>query len=141
MSADDGAVIEGRARPARCLPPLQDRSSVRLYLRHILSPILTTRSPELSVEDDGIRRRSTSVNRPRRCSPILERCWRNAALGLEDVVDITSFLVNMDDFAGYNEVYAEFFDSTGPARTTVAVHQLPNPLLLIEIKAMARLRD
>ena len=57
---------------------------------------------------------------------------------LDDVVDITTFLVNMDDFAGYNEVYAEFFQgSSGPARTTVAVHQLPHPDLRIEIKAMA----
>ena len=57
--------------------------------------------------------------------------------GLEDVVEISSYLVNMNDFGGYNEVYGEFFDSTGPARTTVAVHQLPHPHLLIEIKAVA----
>ena len=57
---------------------------------------------------------------------------------LADVVDVTSFLVNMNDFAGYNEVYAEFFSAqNGPARTTVAVHQLPHPNLVIEIKAMA----
>jgi len=57
---------------------------------------------------------------------------------MEDVVDITSFLVNMNDFAGYNEVYAEFFSKqNGPARTTVAVHQLPHPNLVVEIKAMA----
>lgn len=57
--------------------------------------------------------------------------------GLADVVEITSFLVNMNDFAGYNQVYGEFFDFDGPARTTVAVHQLPHPHLLIEIKAVA----
>lgn len=57
--------------------------------------------------------------------------------GLEDVVEISSYLVNMNDFGGYNEVYGEFFDSNGPARTTVAVHQLPHPHLLIEIKAVA----
>lgn len=58
--------------------------------------------------------------------------------GLEDLVDLTTFLVNMNDFAGYNEVYAAYFSAqTGPARTTVAVHQLPHPHLLIEIKAMA----
>ena len=57
---------------------------------------------------------------------------------LNDVVDVTSFLVNMNDFAGYNEVYAQYFDKeTGPARTTVAVHQLPHPNLVVEIKAMA----
>ena len=57
--------------------------------------------------------------------------------GLAEVVEITSFLVNMNDFAGYNQVYGEFFDFDGPARTTVAVHQLPHPHLLIEIKAVA----
>jgi 2-aminomuconate deaminase len=59
--------------------------------------------------------------------------------GLSDVVEVSTFLVNMNDFGGYNDVYAEFFDSDGPARTTVAVHQLPHPHLLIEIKAVAYL--
>ena len=57
---------------------------------------------------------------------------------LDDIVDISSFLVNMDDFDGYNEVYSEFFDFNGPTRTTVAVHQLPHPHLLVEIKAVAQ---
>lgn len=57
---------------------------------------------------------------------------------LKDVVDVTSFLVNMNDFGGYNKVYSEFFEqTTGPTRTTVAVHQLPHPNLLIEIKVVA----
>lgn len=58
--------------------------------------------------------------------------------GLEDVVDITTFLVDMADFRGYNAAYAEFFNhATGPTRTTVAVRQLPHPNLLIEVKAVA----
>lgn len=56
---------------------------------------------------------------------------------LKNVVEITAFLVNMNDFGGYNEAYAEYFDEGGPTRTTVAVHQLPHPLLTIEIKAIA----
>jgi 2-aminomuconate deaminase len=56
---------------------------------------------------------------------------------LRDVVEICSYLVNMDDFVGYNQVYAQFFDEEGPTRTTVAVHQLPHPHLLIEMKAIA----
>jgi len=62
---------------------------------------------------------------------------RSAGAGLQDVVEISAYLVNMNDFAGYNEVYGEFFGYDGPARTTVAVHQLPHPHLLIEIKATA----
>lgn len=60
-----------------------------------------------------------------------------ANASLTDVVEISSYLVNMNDFAGYNETYSEFFDESGPSRTTVAVHQLPHPHLLIEIKAVA----
>ncbi|NES16046.1 MULTISPECIES: RidA family protein [Micromonospora] len=58
---------------------------------------------------------------------------------LSDLVQVTSYLVNMNDFGGYNEVWAEFFDATGPTRTTVAVHQLPHPHLLIEMQAVALL--
>lgn len=68
-----------------------------------------------------------------------------ATLGLDrsDLVDATVFLVNMNDFAGYNQAWAEFFSSVdeAPARTTVAVHQLPHPHILIEIKATAALRQ
>ncbi|MBS0591515.1 MAG: RidA family protein [Proteobacteria bacterium] len=56
---------------------------------------------------------------------------------LADIVEISTFLVDMNDFGGYNAVYAQYFDETGPARTTVAVHQLPHPHLRIEIKAVA----
>jgi 2-aminomuconate deaminase len=61
--------------------------------------------------------------------------------GLDDLVSVTTYLVSMNDFGGYNEVYGEFFDSSGPARTTVAVHQLPHPQLLIEIQAVAAVQE
>jgi 2-aminomuconate deaminase len=57
--------------------------------------------------------------------------------GLEDLVQVTCYLVNMNDFKGYNEVYGEFFSHGGPTRTTVAVHQLPHPHIVIEINAVA----
>ncbi len=63
---------------------------------------------------------------------------KTVGASLKDAVDVTSFLVNMNDFADYNRAYAEFFNKeTGPARTTVAVHQLPHPDLVIEIKVTA----
>lgn len=61
----------------------------------------------------------------------------SAGAGLGDVVEMTTYLVNMNDFGGYNEVYGEYFNYQGPARTTVAVHQLPHPHLLIEMRALA----
>jgi 2-aminomuconate deaminase len=60
-----------------------------------------------------------------------------AGAQLSDVVEVSTYLVSMNDFGGYNDVYGEFFAFDGPARTTVAVHQLPHPHLLIEIRATA----
>jgi len=67
----------------------------------------------------------------------LERVLAAAGAGLPDVVEIVAFLVDMNDFGGYNETYGEFFGTDGPARTTVAVHQLPHPHMRIEVKAVA----
>lgn len=71
----------------------------------------------------------------------VERLLGTVGLDRSDLVDATAFLVNMNDFGGYNNEWAAFFAGVeAPARTTVAVHQLPHPHLLIEIKATARLR-
>jgi 2-aminomuconate deaminase len=62
---------------------------------------------------------------------------QSVGAGLENVVEISAFLVEMNDFDGFNEVYGKYFGYDGPTRTTVAVHQLPHPHLLIEMKAVA----
>jgi 2-aminomuconate deaminase len=67
----------------------------------------------------------------------IAKILQSAGAGLEDLVQVTCYLVNMNDFKGYNEVYGEFFSHGGPTRTTVAVHQLPHPHILIEINAVA----
>ena len=56
---------------------------------------------------------------------------------LSDLVQVTSYLVDMADFAAYNAAYGEFFPDAAPTRTTVAVRELPHPDLLIEIQAVA----
>lgn len=56
---------------------------------------------------------------------------------LTDLVDVTVFLVNMQDFAKYNSVYEKYFSFPNPpARTTVAAAALPGKNF-IEIKATA----
>ena len=61
-----------------------------------------------------------------------------AGADLEDIVDMTTFLMKMSDFKSYNAVYNEYFQAAqGPSRTTVAVSELPHPNLLIEMKAIA----
>ncbi|HJQ96680.1 MAG TPA: Rid family detoxifying hydrolase [Candidatus Polarisedimenticolaceae bacterium] len=48
-----------------------------------------------------------------------------AGTGFDRVVKASVFLVDMDDFAAMNRVYASVFGDTRPARTTVAVSRLP----------------
>ena len=71
-----------------------------------------------------------------------ERCCHNvgavlAAAGLSyaDVVKTTCYLVNMRDFNAFNQVYAKFF-ITAPARSCVAVRELPSGVLC-EIEVIA----
>ncbi len=59
-----------------------------------------------------------------------------AGTDLGHVVKTTVFLASMDDFAAMNEVYAEFFSQPYPARSAVAVKQLPKGAL-VEIEAVA----
>jgi 2-iminobutanoate/2-iminopropanoate deaminase len=55
---------------------------------------------------------------------------------LEKVVKATVFLRNMSDFAAMNEVYAEYLGTVKPARSTVAVAELPRGAL-VEIDLVA----
>ena len=60
-----------------------------------------------------------------------------AGSSLDKVLDITTFLVDMDrDFAGYNTVYAEYFTAIQATRTTLAITALPTPIA-IELKVIA----
>lgn len=57
--------------------------------------------------------------------------------GLEDVVDVSVFLTNMQgDFQTFNKVYGEYFAKIGPTRTTVEVLSLPTPIA-VELKVIA----
>ena len=55
---------------------------------------------------------------------------------LDNVLKTTIFLANMEDYATVNEVYAQFFEKSQPARSTVQVSRLPMDVK-IEIDAIA----
>ena len=66
----------------------------------------------------------------------LKNVLEAAGSSLEQVVKTTVFLTDMADFARMNAVYAEFFGSVPPARSTIAVAGLPRGAR-VEIEAMA----
>lgn len=80
--------------------------------------------------DIGVQTRAVIEN--------LRRTLEAVGSSLSELVQVTSYLVDMADFDGYNAAYAGFFEAeSGPTRTTVAVRQLPHPHLAIEIQAIA----
>lgn len=58
-----------------------------------------------------------------------------AGIGYEQVIKTTCFLADMNEFAAFNQVYAQYFTSK-PARSCVAVKELPKGVLC-EIEAIA----
>jgi len=66
----------------------------------------------------------------------VKTCVEAAGCTMDDVVKVNAFLVDLGDFAGYNDVYKEFFAEPYPARTSVQAG-LPAGVL-VEIEAIAR---
>ncbi len=129
------AVVEGRAQPRGKFPHVK-RAGDFLFVsgtssRRADNSFAGAEVDAMGVLDADIRAQTRAVIE--NIKAILE----SAGAGLKDLVELSTYLVDMGDFKGYNEVYAEYFDYDGPARTTVAVHQLPHPMLRIEIKAVA----
>ncbi|WP_299547519.1 RidA family protein [uncultured Helicobacter sp.] len=68
----------------------------------------------------------------------LKEVLKTGGSDLNKVIKTTIFLSNMEDFGIVNEIYAEFFGTHKPARSTVAVKTLPkNALVEIECIALA----
>jgi len=128
-------VVEGKAKPRGKYPHIKRAGDLL-----IVSGTSARRSDNTIAGADVDAVGTTRLDIRAQTRAVIENIREilgSAGADLKDVVEMTSYLVSMNDFAGYNEVYGEYFDYDGPARTTVAVHQLPHPHLLIEIRAVA----
>ena len=135
MSPNESKVVEGKATPRGKYPHVK-RGGDFLFVsgtsaRRADNTIAGAEVDPLGTARLDIREQTRAVIQN------IRDILQSAGAQLQDVVELSTFLVNMNDFAGYNDVYGEFFGYDGPARTTVAVHQLPHPHLLIEMKAIA----
>lgn len=135
MGKMEGKVIEGKAKPRGKYPHIKRAGDLL-----IVSGTSARRSDNTIAGAEVDAMGTTRLDIREQTRAVIENIREilgSAGADLKDVVEVTSYLVSMNDFAGYNEVYGEYFDYDGPARTTVAVHQLPHPHLLIEIRAVA----
>jgi 2-aminomuconate deaminase len=131
----EGKVIEGKAKPRGKYPHIKRAGDLL-----IVSGTSARRNDNTIAGAEVDAMGTTWLDIREQTRAVIENIrgiLQSAGSDLKDVVEMTSYLVSMNDFEGYNEVYGEYFDYDGPARTTVAVHQLPHPHLLIEIRAVA----
>jgi 2-aminomuconate deaminase len=135
MRKTEGRVVEGKAAPRGKYPHIR-RAGEFLFVSGTSARRADNTIAGAEVDPMG----TTQLDIRTQTRAVIENIrdiLQSAGAQLKDVAEVTAYLVSMNDFAGYNEVYGEFFGHDGPARTTVAVHQLPHPHLLIEIRAMA----
>ena len=131
----ESKVVSGKATPRGKFP------HVKIAGDFIFVSGTSSRRPDNSFEGVEVDEYGTTrLDIRKQTKAVIENIrdiHQSVGADLNDIVDVSSYLVNMNDFGGYNEVYGAYFDFDGPTRTTVAVHQLPHPHLLIEIKVTA----
>jgi len=135
MTKSTGKVVEGKATPRGRFPHIK-RAGDFLFVSGTSSRRADNSFAGVEVSATGVVRLDIRAQ-TRAVIENIRDILASVDARLDDVVDVTTFLVNMQDFDAYNEVYAEFFDCDGPTRTTVAASELPHPHLLIEIKVTA----
>jgi 2-iminobutanoate/2-iminopropanoate deaminase len=62
-----------------------------------------------------------------------------AGATLGDIVKMTAFLTDMNNYSGYNEIRRQYFEDNFPASSTIAVKQLANESMLVEVEVIAAL--
>jgi 2-aminomuconate deaminase len=130
-----GKVVEGKAKPRGKFPHIK-RAGDFLFVSGTSARRPDNTIAGAEVDEFGTSRLDIRIQ-TRAVIENIRDILESEGAQLQDLVEISAYLVNMNDFAAYNEVYGEYFGYEGPTRTTVAVHQLPHPHLLIEIRAMA----
>ncbi len=92
-------------------------------------------SGQLPIESSGTIPEGITAQ-TRQCLENMKALLAAAGTGLTNVIKVTVFITNMDDFGKMNEVYSQYFPDTPPARSAVEVSRLARGAL-VEIEAIA----
>jgi len=106
------------------------------YSQGVRSAKLVFTSGQLPKPADGELITDDIARAARHCLENVQAVLESGGATMADVVKVTVFLTDMDDFAAVNSVYAEFFPEPYPARSCIEVARLPKDAP-IEIEAVA----
>jgi 2-iminobutanoate/2-iminopropanoate deaminase len=115
---------EGLARPAAPYSPV------------VVSGDLVYTAGQVGFDESGQLTADDITGQTEQVFENLVACLRAAGCEPSDVIKVNAYLVDLGDFAAFNEVYKATFAQPYPARTTVGVN-LPGGIL-VEVEAVAR---
>lgn len=100
--------------------------------------------PGVKVDDTGCVIDYDIAAQCRACFNNVRAILEDAGSSWDNIVDVLVFLTNMtDDFATYNQLYADYFAGPGkpnPTRTTIEINALPTPIA-VEVKVIATMGE
>lgn len=106
------------------------------YSQAVVANGMIYTSGQIGMDEKGVIVADDVVNQAHQVMKNLFYVLEAANAHFNDVIKTTIFLADMDDFAKVNEVYAHYFGTHKPVRSTVAVKTLPKNVL-IEIDCIA----
>ncbi|MDR2639326.1 MAG: RidA family protein [Helicobacteraceae bacterium] len=109
------------------------------YSQAIVHGDLVFASGQIALKTDGSFVGSGIADQAKQVFSNLKAVLEASGSGVDKVLKTTLFLTDINDFTLVNALYAEFFGSHKPARSTVAVKQLPKNAL-VELEAIAALK-
>jgi 2-iminobutanoate/2-iminopropanoate deaminase len=105
--------------------PLQGQPPIGPYSPAMVHGNMVFVSGQIAKDVEGKMRNETIEDATRTVLTNLRNVLSVAGCSLHNVVKTTVFMQDLNDFAGMNGVYAEFFGSHRPARSTIQVAKLP----------------
>ncbi|WP_418282951.1 RidA family protein [Halorubrum sp. DTA98] len=112
-------------------------AAVGAYSQATTTDDLLFTAGQLPLTTDGELRDDEPVAaQTRQCLENVEAILASEGLGMDDVLKVSVFLDDIDDFEEMNETYAEFFEASPPARSAIEVGNVPKGAA-VEIEAIA----
>ena len=110
-------------------------STERQYVHAVVADGTLHMSGQVATDADGNVVGEGIETQTRQAFENVGRILEDAGVGFEDVVKVTSYLVDIhDDYDGYKTVFAEFFDDPLPCHTMLGVADLADEAFLVELE-------
>ena len=113
-------------------------SPIGTYSQAICTDGLVFVSGQIGLDPHSMELRQSFSEQAKQVFNNLDAIAREVNVSLNNIVKLTVFLKNLDDFSEFNQIMARYFVQPYPARSAVGISQLPKNAL-VEVEAIIKL--